>query len=59
MQVYPSDKRDFVMVIKAIDSDKVTLDANHPLAGQTLTFEMRIIDVRPATLQEITDQQAV
>lgn len=59
MQVYPSDKRDFVMVIKAIDGDKVTLDANHPLAGQTLTFQMQIIDVRPATLQEITDQQAV
>ncbi|MBI2792616.1 MAG: peptidylprolyl isomerase [Gammaproteobacteria bacterium] len=59
MKVYPSDKRDFVMVVKDIDGDKVTLDANHPLAGQTLTFEMQVIDVRPATLQEITDQQAV
>ncbi len=32
-------------VIKAFDDEQVTVDFNHPLAGQTLSFEVEIIDV--------------
>ncbi|WP_044406264.1 FKBP-type peptidyl-prolyl cis-trans isomerase [Thiomicrospira microaerophila] len=39
--------------ITAIDGDMVTVDANHPLAGQDLTFEVEVIDVRDASADEI------
>jgi FKBP-type peptidyl-prolyl cis-trans isomerase 2 len=31
--------------IAAIESDEVTLDFNHPLAGQDLTFELELVEV--------------
>jgi peptidylprolyl isomerase len=34
--------------IVAIDGDDVTLDFNHPLAGETLVFEVTLVDVDPA-----------
>jgi FKBP-type peptidyl-prolyl cis-trans isomerase SlpA len=34
-------------VIKNIGADEVTVDFNHPLAGQSLIFEVEIIDVQP------------
>lgn len=37
----------------AIDDKTVTLDANHPLAGQTLNFEVTITDTRPALPDEL------
>jgi FKBP-type peptidyl-prolyl cis-trans isomerase SlyD len=29
------------------------VDGNHPLAGKTLTFDVRILEVREATKEEI------
>ena len=40
--------------ITAIDEGMVSLDANHPLAGETLLFEVEIQAVRPATAAEIS-----
>jgi FKBP-type peptidyl-prolyl cis-trans isomerase SlyD len=42
-----------VMVVK-IEGDEVLLDANHPLAGVDLTFDVEIVAVRPATAEEIS-----
>lgn len=42
-----------IFTIAGIEGDQVTLDANHPLAGMTVTFEVEIKDVREATEQEI------
>ncbi|GHE22612.1 FKBP-type peptidyl-prolyl cis-trans isomerase [Halomonas urumqiensis] len=35
-------------VISRIDDDQVEVDFNHPLAGRTLTFEVEVIEVKPA-----------
>lgn len=42
-----------IVTIAAIDGDDVTVDANHPLAGETLHFEVAVRDVREATSEEI------
>lgn len=34
--------------IVAIDGDDVTLDFNHPLAGETLVFEVTLVEMDPA-----------
>lgn len=34
------------VVITEIDSEEITLDANHPLAGKELTFEIQILEVK-------------
>ncbi|QEM80555.1 FKBP-type peptidyl-prolyl cis-trans isomerase [Halomonas binhaiensis] len=36
-------------VISEIEEDMVAVDFNHPLAGRTLTFEVEILGVKPAT----------
>ncbi|WP_342649703.1 peptidylprolyl isomerase [Pseudomonas sp. REB1044] len=33
-------------VVKAFDDNQVTIDFNHPLAGKTLSFEVKILDVK-------------
>jgi FKBP-type peptidyl-prolyl cis-trans isomerase 2 len=38
--------------IEHIDSDNVTLDFNHPLAGKTLNFEITILGIFPADKKE-------
>jgi len=43
-----------VITITAIDGDDVTIDGNHPLAGEHLNFDVEVVDVRPATADEIT-----
>lgn len=40
--------------VTAIDGDDITLDGNHPLAGQDLTFSVEITQKRLATADEIT-----
>ena len=41
-----------VVTVMAIEGDEVLLDANHPLAGQSLFFEVELIAARPATAEE-------
>ncbi|MDX9753204.1 MAG: peptidylprolyl isomerase [bacterium] len=33
------------VVISEIEEDHITLDANHPLAGQALTFEINLVNI--------------
>jgi FKBP-type peptidyl-prolyl cis-trans isomerase SlyD len=39
--------------VVAVEGDEAVLDANHPLAGKTLTFDVHVLDVREATADEI------
>jgi FKBP-type peptidyl-prolyl cis-trans isomerase SlyD len=32
----------------------VTVDANHPLAGLDLTFDVTVVEVRDATAEEVS-----
>ncbi|HET6426689.1 MAG TPA: peptidylprolyl isomerase [Planctomycetaceae bacterium] len=41
-----------VTVIEIAD-DTITIDANHPLAGETLNFDVKVVDIRVATSEEI------
>ncbi len=41
------------IVVKSVEGDNVTVDANHPLAGQPLTFDVQVVDVREASEEEI------
>ena len=42
-----------VALVTAIKGDYVTIDGNHPLADKTLHFEVKIVEVRDASAQEI------
>ena len=44
---------DQVVTVTKIDGDNVTVDANHPLAGIPLAFDVTIKDVRAATKEEL------
>lgn len=39
--------------VTRIADGKLTVDGNHPLAGQTVKFVVNIVGMRPATLEEI------
>lgn len=41
------------IVVTSVDGDEVTVDANHPLAGQQLNFDVAVVAVRDATPEEI------
>lgn len=41
-----------VRIIK-IEDDVITIDANHPLAGETLNFDIKILSIRMASDDEI------
>jgi len=41
------------IMVKKVEGDAVTIDANHPLAGVALNFDINIVEVREATEEEV------
>jgi len=41
------------VVVTRVTGDMVTVDGNHPLAGQTLHFEVDVTEVRAASAEEL------
>lgn len=39
------DGQSFVVNVTDVNDDSVTLDANHPLAGEDLTFELQLVEI--------------
>lgn len=37
-----------MVTVRELDDETVTLDANHPLAGEALTFDLRLVEIVPA-----------
>lgn len=46
--------QDAVFTVAKVEKDKVHIDGNHPLAGQTLCFEIEVLGVRDATKEELS-----
>lgn len=46
------------IVVKKVEGDMVTVDANHPLAGVELNFDVNIVSVREATEEELSHGHA-
>lgn len=49
MQLMLSDDRgqQFPVVVAEVKENSVVLDANHPLAGQDLIFDIEMVDIQP------------
>ncbi|MDP3010110.1 MAG: peptidylprolyl isomerase [Methylococcales bacterium] len=42
-----------IVTITKIDADNITIDGNHPLAGEPLTFAVEVVAIRAATEEEL------
>ncbi len=47
------DRHAPTVTVRAIEGDEVLLDANHPLAGVDLTFDVEIVAVRTPSAEEL------
>lgn len=50
-----SDEQSGLFTVLVIAEDEITVDANHPLAGQVLHFRIAVVDVREPSEQELVD----
>lgn len=42
-----------VITVTEVIEDLITVDGNHPLAGKTLNFDVKVVEVRDATEEEL------
>jgi FKBP-type peptidyl-prolyl cis-trans isomerase SlyD len=47
------DGKEMPFTINKVHEDEITIDFNHPLAGKDLNFNVELIDVRDASLEEL------
>lgn len=45
LQLQQPDGRAVPVTVAALDDATITLDANHPLAGEALTFELTLVEI--------------
>lgn len=48
LQIPRSDGEPFLVRVTEVSDASITLDANHPLAGQDLTFNVRLVEIKEA-----------
>jgi len=49
-----AEGRTLIVTVTKVEDDFITIDANHPLAGETLNFDVEIMDVREASAEELS-----
>jgi len=42
-----------IFTVTGLENEKVQVDGNHPLAGQTLHFDVEVVEIRDATKEEL------
>jgi FKBP-type peptidyl-prolyl cis-trans isomerase SlyD len=52
------DGDELSVTVLSIDGDRLRVDANHPLAGKTLRYRVKVDELRAATQEEIEDAAA-
>lgn len=57
-QSQTDDGHVMLVTVKDVNDDVVVVDGNHPLAGQALTFDVEIVEVREASADEIAHGHA-
>ncbi len=45
MQIQPPGGRPMMVKVIQVSEKQVTMDGNHPLAGQALTFEIKLVEI--------------
>ncbi|MBR7799667.1 FKBP-type peptidyl-prolyl cis-trans isomerase [Undibacterium fentianense] len=53
MQGYNDAGEETVYTVLKVKGDQVMLDGNHPLAGSSLKVSVQVLEIRPATAEEI------
>lgn len=48
-----------IYIVTDIGGDAVVLDANHPLAGMSLRFDLHVAEVRAASAEEVAHERAL
>jgi FKBP-type peptidyl-prolyl cis-trans isomerase SlyD len=43
-----------VITVTNVAEEKITVDGNHPLAGENLNFDVKVVDIRDASEEELT-----
>jgi peptidylprolyl isomerase len=46
LQMQTQDGQSIPVQVVEVGDESVTVDANHPLAGQALTFEIELVEIR-------------
>jgi FKBP-type peptidyl-prolyl cis-trans isomerase SlyD len=57
-QVQTEDNESIVFTVESFDEKEVSVDGNHPLADETLHFEVEVAQIRDATEEEIAHGHA-
>ncbi len=53
MQLHAEDESGIrILTVSKIEDDEIILDENHPLAGMTVKFDVKVVDVRDASDEE-------
>lgn len=58
VQVQMADGQVVMLIVAEIGELEATLDANHPLAGRTLVFEVEVLSVQAATPEDLAHHHA-